>query len=275
LSGLDYPRERFEIIVVNDGGGSIDDAVAPFLGQMNVTRVTQKNAGPASARNTGVARARGRYTAFTDDDCRPDRDWLKELELHLAADESILVGGRIINALEDNDCSAASQLLVTYLYAYYNADRELALFFTSNNMAMAREAFLSFGGFDARYMRAAAEDRELCDRWTHSGRRMVYAETALIRHSHRLTFGSFWRQHFQYGQGALQYRKARAQRDGGPVRVEPLRFYAGLLRYPWAAGVRRPLRIAALLFIAQTANAMGFLREKIRSGRTPVAVPES
>ena len=215
---------------MNDGGRSIDEAVAPFLGQMNVTHVAQKHSGPAAARNAGVTR---RYTAFTDDDCRPYRGWLTELERCLTADDSVLVGGRVINTLEDNACSATSQPLVTYLYAYYNPNREL------------------------------------CDRWIHSGRRMVYAETALIRHSHWLSLRSFWRQHFQYGQGALRYWQGKAQRDADHVRVEPLRFYTGLLQYPWTVGVRQPLRIAALLFIAQMASAMGFFREKFLGSGTP------
>jgi cellulose synthase/poly-beta-1,6-N-acetylglucosamine synthase-like glycosyltransferase len=269
LCGLDYPRTQFEVIVVNDGGCSVNGAVAPFLGQMNVTHITQKHSGPAAARNAGVALAQGRYAAFTDDDCRADRAWLTELERYLGADESVLVGGRIINKLEDNAFSVTSQLLVTYLYAYYNSNCGQALFFTSNNIAMARETFLTIGGFNSKYQRTAAEDRELCDRWTHSGRRMVYADTALIRHSHRLTLRSFWRQHFQYGQGALSYWQARAQRDAGPLKFEPLHFYTGLLRYPWTAGARRPLRIAALLFIAQMANAMGFFWAKTVGSGTP------
>jgi len=264
LSGLDYPRERLEVIVVNDGGRPMDDAIDPFLGHLNVTSVSQKHSGPAAARNTGVARAQGTYVAFTDDDCRPDPMWLTELEVQLGAGAEVMVGGPVVNKLEDNVYSAASQLLVTYLYQYYNANGRQTLFLASNNMAMARDAFLAAGGFDARFPRAAAEDRELCDRWTHSGKRIVYAEGAIVRHSHRLTLCSFWRQHFQYGRGAHRYRQARAQRDAIPVKVEPLRFYTGLLRYPWTAGVPRPLRTATLLFIAQLANAMGFFREKTR-----------
>jgi cellulose synthase/poly-beta-1,6-N-acetylglucosamine synthase-like glycosyltransferase len=262
LSGLDYPREQFEVIVVNDGGRPIDGAVAPFLAQMNVTHFTQKHAGPGAARNAGVQRSQSKYLASTDDDCRPDRAWLTELERHLGADESALVGGRVINKLVDNLWSAASQLLVTYLYDYYNADRGHASFFTSNNIAMTRDAFLTIAGFNSQY-RCTAEDREFCDRWTHAGRRMLYTETALIRHSHQLTLRSFWRQHFRYGQGALHYRQGRAQRDGGPLRFEPLRFYTGLLRYPWTAGVPRPLRMATLLLISQMANATGFFWAKL------------
>jgi GT2 family glycosyltransferase len=265
LSGVDYPRERFEVIVVNDGGSAIDRTIAPFAGQMNVTYVTRKHSGPAAARNTGVQRARGKNLAFTDDDCRPDPGWLAEMERRLVSDPSVMVGGRVVNVAEDNAYSSASQLLVTYLYEYYNEDREQARFITSNNMAMARETLLAAGGFNEDYRQPAAEDRELCDRWLQFGHRIVYAEDALIRHSHRLTLISFVAQHFRYGRGAVRYHRDRARRAANPVKIEPLRFYTGLLRYPWTVGLKRPLRIATLLFIAQTANALGFFREKLFS----------
>ncbi len=258
LSDLDYPRERFAVIIVNDGGKPLDVLIAPFQDRLNITAIWQKNAGPAAARNAGAARANGRYLAFTDDDCCPDRAWLKEFERQFADDPNVLVGGRIVNALKDNLYSAASQLLVTYLYGYYNAARQQASFLTSNNMAIAREAFLAAGGFDVTFPLAAAEDREICDRWTHSGRRIVYAENALVRHSHQLTLPSFWRQHFHYGQGARRYRQVRATRTAGRMRIEPLRFYTGLLRYPWTAGAPRPFSTSALLFLAQIANVLGF-----------------
>ena len=275
LSELDYPRERFEVIVVNDGGGSLDHTLAPFFARLNLVLAAQPHAGPAAARNQGVAPARGKFIAFTDSDCRPDRDWLANLDRELAADEDILVGGRVLNSLDDNAYSTASQLLVSYLYAYYNSDREQARFFTSNNMAVARDRFLTAGGFNAFYHRAAAEDRELCDRWVHSGRRMVFVESAVVRHSHRLTLRLFWRQHFGYGRGALHYHQAKASRDAEPVKLEPLRFYFELLRYPWAAKVRRPTRTAALLFVSQTANALGFVREKLLGRSTPQALQSS
>ena len=77
LSALDYPRRRFEVIVVDDGSASpLAEVVAPFHPLFRLTLVTQDNAGPAAARNTGAALAQGEFLAFTDDDCLPSGRWL-------------------------------------------------------------------------------------------------------------------------------------------------------------------------------------------------------
>ena len=46
LAGLDYPRERFEVIVVDDGGGATLDGAPATI---DLTLVTQAHAGPAAA----------------------------------------------------------------------------------------------------------------------------------------------------------------------------------------------------------------------------------
>ncbi len=265
LARLHYPRDRFEAIVVNDGGEVSDAVVAPFSDDLNVTLLHQRHAGVAAARNTGAAQARGEFLAFTDDDCTADAHWLGALATRFATVPDHLIGGRTLNALPDNVSSTASQLLVTYLYAYYNTDPDHARFFASNNMSLAADRFHSMGGFDAIYIRAAAEDRDFCDRWLHHGYRMTYAPEAMVQHAHTMTLRTFWHQHFNYGRGAFQFRRARALRDQEPIMLEPGSFYANLLRYPFVDSQnRRAVLLALLLTVSQAANAAGFFCEKLK-----------
>jgi glycosyltransferase involved in cell wall biosynthesis len=97
ISVLAYPVSRYEVIVVDDGSDeSMEPAVAPFLGRMNIALLRQSNSGPAKARNAGAAAARGKYVAFTDDDCRPDPCWLAALAKSVAANPGCAVGGQTI-----------------------------------------------------------------------------------------------------------------------------------------------------------------------------------
>jgi len=271
LAGQAYARDRFEVLVVDDGGdASLEPVVAPFQERMHVTLLSQPHGGPAQARNTGAAHARGAFLAFTDDDCAPDAAWLQRLAARFAHVPAHMIGGQTVNALPQNRCSAASQLLIDYLYAYYNAGTSQPSFFTSNNMALPRRMFLAIGGFDAILMTAAAEDRELCDRWQHLGYRLTYAPEALVAHKHRLSVWQFCRQHFEYGRGAHYFRMARAQRGRGRVAIEPWSFYCNLLGFPFAhERTPRATAIAALLLLSQCANALGFACEAV-GGRKPL-----
>ena len=269
LVHLDYPRDRFEVIVVDDGSATPPEPlVGSFRDRLNVMLVTQPHAGPAAARNTGATRAQGQFLAFTDDDCTPARDWLGALAARFASGPDRAVGGRIMNALPDNPFSTASQLLLAYLYAYYNVDVDDARFLASMNLALPADRFRVIGGFDPGFPAAAAEDRDLCDRWRHHGHRITYAPEVIVYHAHALSFRTFWRRHINYGRGAFAFHQARARR-GGRFWVEPATFYLNLLRYPFSVGPSEGApTLAALLALAQGANALGFLSARLDHRRT-------
>ena len=271
LAAQDCGRDAFEAIVVDDGGERpLDEVVDGFRGRLAVSLIRQTHGGAAKGRNTGAARARGRYLAFTDDDCRPDAGWLSALDRRLARDPGVLAGGRTVNALGANLCSAASQLIVDVVYEHYNPDPENARFFASNNMAMSAEEFRRLRGFDEGFDLHACEDRDLCDRWRHAGRRMVYAPDAVVRHGHQLSFTAFCRQHFAYGRGAVRFHRLRAERGSGRLAREVgfhFRVDRWLLRPFRESPATRALPLAALLVVWQGANTAGYLYERV-TGRS-------
>ncbi|MEM6704660.1 MAG: glycosyltransferase [Acidobacteriota bacterium] len=268
LARLDYSRRSFEIVIVDDGSPeSPEEAVRSVDPDLSLRVVRQENAGPAMARNHGARLARGRYVAFVDDDCRPRESWLRALEGALEDDPESLVGGRIENALSRNLCSEASQLLVSFLYEYFDGSAGRPRMFCSNNLALARARFLESGGFDESMRRAAAEDRELCDRWHFRGKQLRYVEDAVVDHHHRMGLRKYWRQHFNYGRGAYLFHRIRQRDQRGALRPEPPSFYVRLLTYPLRRGLwPRNWALSALLFIAQVANVGGFAAE-LRAAR--------
>lgn len=262
LADLDYPRDRFEVLVVDDGGQRpIERDVVPAT---SIRFLRQDHAGPAAARNHGANEARHSLLAFIDDDCLPRRDWLRAIgRRHGRAPESA-IGGRTINAVDGNRYSIASQALIDYLQDYYQHPQTGARFATSSNLAFPADAFRGMGGFDTSFPRAGGEDRELCDRWIADGRDIQYAEDAIVDHHHAMSLASFWRQHVNYGRGAYEFRRARRRRLAAPVPVEPLSFYLGLLRRPAHECPGRP-SLTLLALLSQVANAAGFVVEALRA----------
>ena len=261
FAAQDYPRDRFEVVVVDDGSvEQVNDPIGSLRHQLDITLLKQPHSGPASARNYGAAHAKGTYLAFTDDDCIPASDWLRRLSTSFPLFPEAVVGGRTINQLVDNPYSTASQLLVDYLYTRWNPASMHATFFASNNLALPATCFHAVGGFDRGWNRAAGEDRDFCDRLIGHGYRLVYVPEALVHHAHFLTFRSFFRQHFTYGWGAYRLHQLRAERAGEHTRFGSLAFYLKTIAYPFTqTRVCKAAVLAMLLGVAQTANAIGWL----------------
>ncbi|MEJ2242235.1 MAG: glycosyltransferase, partial [Candidatus Bathyarchaeota archaeon] len=92
LLSLDYPKSNFEIILVDNNS---EDETKQFLfnNYPNIKYVFENNIGIPYARNAGVNNANGSIIAFIDDDCVPEKNWLKELIKGFKSDKIIGVGG--------------------------------------------------------------------------------------------------------------------------------------------------------------------------------------
>ncbi|MBC7805433.1 MAG: glycosyltransferase [Akkermansiaceae bacterium] len=287
LSALAYPKDRYEIIIVDDGSPApANEQIVRAVSRHQESHpglcfrlLTQKNAGPATARNHGLREATGEFIAFTDDDCAPDPGWLTAFAQGFATNPQDMLGGRTINLLKNDPCAAASQVLMDYLYRCWNnpGTNRGATFFASNNIAFLATALRDLGGFDIGFPLAAAEDRDMCRRWLAAGRKMTYIADAVIGHFHGMSLGKFYRQHHNYGRGAFHYHHHTTRESdlpSQPVRIAPVRFYSELLLCPFhlrsAQRGHSPFVLSALLFLSQFANATGYFGEKRRWQRARV-----
>jgi GT2 family glycosyltransferase len=265
LSAANYPRERFEVVVVNDRGGQdVQRAASSFGHQMDVRLVRPDRTGPSAARNAGAAAGRGRYLAFTDDDCEPTPGWIGELKRALEDNPGAAVGGETRNGAAQS-AAAASQIVIDAVHAHFNRDRASPRFFASYNVAFPTEPYLALGGFDERFR--YAEDREMCERWLKSGHRFVHAPEALVYHMRWLTLREFLGQHYGYGRGAAAFHRSRSfERSGTDDRWGVLRALAH--HTARGSGDGHSVRIAAYVALSQLATAAGIGRESI-AAHTP------
>ncbi len=264
------PPGGCEIIVLDDGTDDDTRRVVEVMGKRIRYVPGLRRSGPAGARNKGAAQAQGMYLAFLDDDCRPHPGWLEALDRAFTAsgDEPVMLGGCNVEAEIDNYYARASQLMLDQLHRWHNHDPQNATFFPSNNIAVPRAAYWSIRGFDGSFPRAAAEDRDFCERWCAQGYRMVSVADAVIAHHHRTHFDSYWRQHFGYGAGLAVLHAKRDERGSNESRLHAFAFYRRLL----TAGLKEPTLLGrvgttGLLGLAQVATAAGYVWQKFVAQR--------
>ncbi|MDX1509754.1 MAG: glycosyltransferase family 2 protein [Nitriliruptorales bacterium] len=168
-------EDPFEVIVVDDGStDGTADALARLAASspLNMSIISlPTNAGPAAARNEGVRAARGRFIAFTDDDCRPASGWLAAGLRAFREGAAVVVGA---TQPEGQPSSPFVRVL--------RVDR--VAWCPTANVFYRRQDVLDAGGFDADF-RACAEDADLAMRVTSRTGEAWFEPDALVIHLNR------------------------------------------------------------------------------------------
>jgi len=78
---LDYPESEYEIIVINDESrDKTKKVLEKFKKEKKITIINnEKEKGPCLARNQGIKKAKNDFIVIMDDDCIPEKNWLKDM----------------------------------------------------------------------------------------------------------------------------------------------------------------------------------------------------
>ena len=252
-----FPADA-ETIVVSDGGSvDLGQWLAPFVDLLRLRYIVAPNGGPASARNHGLAAARGDIVAFLDDDCRPRSGWLLALTSGVSLSPPRATGGTTFNGLGSNVYAEVAQLILDLVARHERETYGRESFFPSNNLASPAETLRGIGGFDESFR--TAEDRELCRRWRQSGFVLARVPEAVVDHDAHLNFIGFLRQFFTYGQGGARFHLSDDTSSFGKSVAFHLRLPMFVGPELVRNGPRRGARLLGLFVLWEVANLAGFL----------------
>ncbi len=187
LTSLDAPVGGYEVVVVDDGSHA-SFGIPALLECWAATSPVPlrwaslpRNAGPAAARNAAWRMADGAWIAFTDDDCRPARDWLVRLLAVAEGSGAQVVEGRTVPDPERVD-------LLQEPFARSVAVEGPDGYFRTCNILYRRSLLDALDGFDEAF-RLIADDTDLGWRATEAGASTGFAADAVVVHD--VTVGSF------------------------------------------------------------------------------------
>ncbi|MBF9130131.1 glycosyltransferase [Plantactinospora sp. S1510] len=234
-----------EVIVVDDA--STDDTREIAAGFPCRLLTSDRNTGPAAARNRGIRASAGELLFFVDSDCAPEPDALGNALAILRehADVACVHGIYAVQPLFDDGPVEAYRLLHGHHWRLRNIGRVRTTLFAV--CVIRRSVFAEVGLFDENLR--ASEDVELGDRMTEE-HGIVLTDTVVCRHDDDSHLGRLLRK--QFGRSQLLIPVALAERGPAGIRANgPV----GLL----SAGLVPPAVPLGLLDPALLAVPLGLL----------------
>lgn len=251
LVDQDYPTGDYEILMVDNN--SRDGTSEAVRRHTRIRLLSEKGQGAYRARNRGILAASGDLLAFTDSDCRPNRDWLAHFaEAASGAGADIVMGRR-----EFASGSKAMSILADYEnvkaeYVFSSEKKQIYYGYT-NNMAVRRRLFEKLGKFvevprgaDTVFVRKAVETRG-CGIVT-------YSPGACVRHLEMRSVRDYYRKKRIYGSSTRRnQRLGSAQPLNSSERMHLYFRTVRTRRYSFA----KALRLFALLSLGMFAYESG------------------
>jgi glycosyltransferase involved in cell wall biosynthesis len=203
LQKLNYPS--YEVILVDDGSTDQTPQIAAQYPKIRYIGL-RENRGLSVARNTGIEASQGEVIAFTDADCRADKDWLFYLVGDLIKGRFAGIGGH--NFLPPEDSWVAAAVMVSPGGpAHVMLTDRLAEHIPGCNMAFYKWALDEIGGFDPVF-RKAGDDVDVCWRLQQRGLKIGFSPAGFVWHYRRSTVRDYLAQQAGYGEAeALLVRK--------------------------------------------------------------------
>jgi len=174
-------KENFELIIVDNSTVSIPPESIDL--PSNAIVLHEPTPGSYAARNAAIKVAKGEIIAFTDSDCIPRQDWLKNAYTYFQQKSVSRIAGKVELSYEKDKSKNLAELYET-VFAF-NQKRNVERFGASitANFFTRKENFDRLGLFDQS--KKSGEDFGWNIRASKAGLPITYAEDVVVYHPAR------------------------------------------------------------------------------------------
>ena len=203
LLGLDYPKNKLEIVVVDDGSTDRTYEQIKKIKSPRIKILRQKNGGKASALNFGLAKTKHDLVAVVDADSFPEKAALLKAVQYFSQPKIAAVTSHVLVG-KKKTVFEKWQDLEFMLVAVARKVREKLNLIDATPGAMSvyrKEVLKRLGGFDEKNL---LEDVEIAWRLLRHGYKIKMAYDAVVRTNYPDSWRKWWQQRTRWGVGGLQ-----------------------------------------------------------------------
>lgn len=239
--GLDYPKEKLEVIVVNDGSKDntrqiVESLITKYVrkGVNCLKLINQKNKGKGAALNNALKKARGEFFVVLDADSYPQKDALMKLLPHFTRQEiaTVLPLMKLKEAKNILQKIQWCEYLINFFYKKLMGLLDCIHVAPGPFSVYRKKVLISIGGFDENNL---TEDLEISLRLQKNNYKLIQTFDTIVYTPAPTTIKSFYNQRNRWYKGSIinmvRYRRmafARKYGDFGLLQV-PRVLTAGFL----------------------------------------------
>jgi len=176
LLKLDYPKNKLEIIAVNDGSTDKTEEIIKSFEKDGIKLLKQKNRGKGACLNRGLKVAKGEFVACLDADSFVERDTLKNMIPYFSSERV----GAVTPVMKIKNPKTLLQKIQWFEYILYIYLKKILEQINSIHVTPGpftiyrRSAILKIGGFDET---SIVEDQEIAYRLQKNQYKIVQSES--------------------------------------------------------------------------------------------------